>query len=196
MLNFLIIISFANCTVQNENEKKPKRMQVVSPIKSDSLRILLKQINSLHSAPSIMYSNLLEKFLGYENKFNSDFLQKEGDNELFYNKIDIIYSQSKSDIIAMNFIIDLSLITKRNAEFSGYLIKLIPKMAHDNTYNLVHIYKDANNKKKKFIISSLEYFNGPDEYKLFNKNLENIDDDLKESANEVKIKLREYIYNK
>ena len=45
------------------------------------------------------------------------------------------------------------------------------------------------------LISNLEYFQGPSEYKRFNKNLDSIDSELKEVAEKLKVRLREYILN-
>jgi hypothetical protein len=59
----------------------------------------------------------------------------------------------------------------------------------------VKIYDDLDEDRKKKLVSNLEFFQGPDEYKKFNKNLDSINTELKKSAEELKERVREYLLN-
>lgn len=61
---------------------------------------------------------------------------------------------------------------------SQHIAHTMPKLALSNTEGFVMIYRELDRSKKKALIDSLQYFDGPESYEQFNSNLDSIEGEL------------------
>jgi hypothetical protein len=177
----------------NENTVNYQGVKLTTNV-VDSIKVLLAEINSNSDLNMKELERLLSYFSLNEKITDNSFFSYDENNKLFYLAIDVIRKKMNSNINYQFFLLKLSLIIRNNAEVSEYLIKLTPQIANLNTEGFVKIYETLNVEEKDKIIGNLEYFEGPNEYKKFNENLDAITNSkLKPIASELKIKLYEYL---
>lgn len=192
-LFFIIATILSSCGDIQDAQSREKDNAIESKtLNGNQIRIVLKNIKDDPSKEMSYLDRCLNLFEDYERQGN-DFFSIAGDDKLFYETIEYLKKRSRANIGSMRFIIKLSFILKKNIEISEYLSQTIPELALLNTENFVRIYNEFDLPHRDLIIISLENFKGPHNYRLFKRNLDEVHNELSETAREIKIKTENYL---